>query len=91
MTPPSGCNSSHLVAAVTALAPTFIISAMALSSLVLDSFTFVVFMILVAVHIFWWLFVHFGGSLLFGGGFIHFGGSLGKNGGTPPFGEHRPP
>ena len=76
MTPPSGCNSSHLAAAVTALAPTFIILAMALSSLVLGSFTLVVFIILVAVQVFWWLFVHFGGYHLFGGRFIHFGGSL---------------
>ena len=76
MTPPSGCNSSHLVAAVNALAPTFIILAMALSSLVLGSFTLAVFIILVAVHVFWWLFVHFGGNHLFGGRFIHFGGSL---------------
>ena len=76
MNPPSGCDSTHLAAPVTALAPTFIILAMALCSLVLGSFTLGVFIVLVAVHSFWWRFVHFGSSHQFGGRFIHFVGSL---------------
>ena len=47
-----------------------------LSSLVLGSFTLVVFIIFVAVHLLWWCFVHFDGNHLFGGRFIHFGGPL---------------
>ena len=74
MTPPSGCDSSHLAAPVTALAPTFIILAMAMSSLVLGLFTLVVFIVLVAVQSSWWLFVHFGGNHRFGGRLIRFGG-----------------
>ena len=61
---------------MTALAPTFIILAMAMSNLVVGSFTLVLFTVLVAVPSFWRRFVHFGGNPRFGGGFCHFGGSL---------------
>ena len=74
---------------MTALARTFIILAMAMSNLVVGSFTLVLFIVLVAVYSFWRRFVHFGGNPRFGGGFCHFGDSLigsqkdGKRGDAP--------
>ena len=61
---------------MTALAPTFIIWAMAMSNLVVVSFTLVLFIVLVAEYSFWRPFLHFGDNPRFGGGFCHFGGSL---------------
>ena len=76
MSSPSGCDFSHLVAPRNVLVLMYSILAMAMSNLVVGSFTLVLFIVLVAVYSFWRRFVHFGGNPRFGGEFYHFGGSL---------------
>ena len=76
MSSPSGRDFSHLVAPHNVLTLIYSILAMAMSNLVVDLFTLVLFIVLVVVYSFWWRFVYFGGKPRFGGGFCHFGGSL---------------
>ena len=49
---------------------------MAISNLVVGSFTLVLFLVLVAESSFWRCFLHFGANPRFGGGFCRFGGPL---------------
>ena len=76
MSAPFGCDSSHLAVPRNVLAPICSILVTALSNLVVGSFTLVVFIILVAVYLFWRRFVHFGDNQRFGGRFVDFGSSL---------------